>query len=239
VAQIAKTVAESGETKPPLVVRMDQFARFISVGVVGACSLLAVVAVSRGIPLSEVFFMAVALAVSAIPEGLPVAMTVALSVATSRMAKRNVIVRKLTAVDRLGSCTNIAVDKTGRLTVNQQTIKKIVLPSSKGFGVLGQGYTVEGEIFSDTAGMMSAETLRQIRRLSGSGVLFNEAQLTCERSEWVYHGDAVDIAHLLRSGGDFIIHDFGVRGAFVATHGRATPMAQPDYKWSTGCGAGI
>jgi len=119
VAEIAKTVAESEETKTPLVLRMDQFARYISGGVVGACVLLAVVAVRGGIPLTEVFFMAVALAVSAIPEGLPVAMTIALSVATSRMAKRNVIVRKLTAVEGLGSCTCIASDKTGTLTVNQ------------------------------------------------------------------------------------------------------------------------
>ena len=119
VATISKTVAETAETKPPLVVRMDQFARYIRVEVVGACGLLAIVAVSRGIQLTEVFFMAVALAVSAIPEGLPVAMTVALSVATYRMAKRHVIVRKLTAVEGLGSCTYIASDKTGTLTVNQ------------------------------------------------------------------------------------------------------------------------
>ncbi len=196
VAQIARTVAESGETKPPLVVRMDQFARYISGGVVGACSLLAVVAVSRGIPLTEVFFMAVALAVSAIPEGLPVAMTVALSVATSRMAKRNVIVRKLTAVEGLGSCTYIASDKTGTLTVNQQTVKKIVLPSGEGFEVSGQGYAGEGEVLADTEGTITAERLEQIRRLGAAGVLCNEAQLTCEKGEWEYHGDAVDIALL-------------------------------------------
>jgi len=118
VAKIAKAVGEFVETKPPLVVRMDEFARYISIGVVGACLVLAAVAVSKGLPFTEVFFMAVALAVSAIPEGLPVAMTVALSVVTNRMAKRHVIVRRLTAVEGVGSCTYIASDKTGTLTVN-------------------------------------------------------------------------------------------------------------------------
>ncbi len=196
VATIAKAVTETAETKPPLVVRMDQFARYVSVGVVVACGLLAVVAVSRGIPLTEVFFMAVALAVSAIPEGLPVAMTVALSVATFRMAKRHVIVRRLTAVEGLGSCTYIASDKTGTLTVNQQTVKKIVLPSGDHFSVTGEGYTGEGEVVPESEGSLSSETIAQLRRLGTAGVLCNEAHLTCENGEWNSHGDAVDVALL-------------------------------------------
>ncbi len=196
VATIAKTVAEAAETKPPLVVRMDQFARYVSVAVVVACGLLAAVAVSRGIPLMEVFFMAVALAVSAIPEGLPVAMTVALSVATFRMAKRHVIVRRLTTVEGLGSCTYIASDKTGTLTVNQQTVKKIVLPSGDHFSVTGEGYTGEGAVVPDAEGSLSPETVAQLRRLGTAGVLCNEAHLTCEKGEWNFHGDAVDVALL-------------------------------------------
>ncbi len=196
VATIAKTVSETEETKPPLVVRMDQFARYISVGVIGACGLLAVVSVSRGIPATEVFFMAVALAVSAIPEGLPVAMTIALSVATIRMAKRHVIVRKLTAVEGLGSCTYIASDKTGTLTVNQQTVKKIVLPSGAAFSVTGEGYTGDGEVLPESDGTLSASVWNQLRRLGATGVLCNEAQLTCEKGQWNHHGDAVDIALL-------------------------------------------
>ncbi|MDA0739977.1 MAG: HAD-IC family P-type ATPase [Nitrospirae bacterium] len=196
VATIAKTVAETVETKPPLVVRMDQFARYISVAVVGACGLLAVVAVSRGTPVTEVFFMAVALAVSAIPEGLPVAMTVALSVGTHRMAKRHVIVRKLTAVEGLGSCTYIASDKTGTLTVNQQTVKKIVLPSGDYFSVTGEGYTGEGEVLPESDGVVSSGALTQLRKLGSAGVLCNEAELKCEKGTWEHYGDTVDIALL-------------------------------------------
>ena len=196
VATIAQTVAETAETKSPLVVRMDQFARYISVGVVVACGLLAVVAMSRGIPWMEVLFMAVALAVSAIPEGLPVAMTVALSVATFRMAKRHVIVRKLTAVEGLGSCTYIATDKTGTLTVNQQTVKKIVLPSGDHFSVTGEGYTGEGEVVPESDGSLPSETISHLRRLGTAGVLCNEAHLAREKGQWDHHGDAVDVALL-------------------------------------------
>ncbi len=196
VAAIAQTVADTADTKPPLVVRMDQFARYISVAVVGACGVLAAVAVSQGMPLTKVFFMAVALAVSAIPEGLPVAMTVALSVATFRMAKRQVIVRKLTAVEGLGSCTYIASDKTGTLTVNQQTVKTIVLPSGESFAVSGEGYAGDGAILSDTLEGVAPEARSRLRRLGTAGILCNEAHLTCEKGVWHRHGDAVDVALL-------------------------------------------
>jgi magnesium-transporting ATPase (P-type) len=121
VGRISETVTESTGGKPPLLIRMERFAHRISYVVVGASLLLALVAFWQGRALSDVFFLAVALAVSAIPEGLPVALTVALSVATKRMARRKVIVRKLAAVESLGSCQVIASDKTGTLTVNQQT----------------------------------------------------------------------------------------------------------------------
>ena len=196
VATIAKVVAGVEEAKPPLVVRMDHFARVISIGILGACLLLALVALNEGIPVTQVFFMAVALAVSAIPEGLPVAMTVALSVATSRMAKRNVIVRKLTAVEGLGSCTFIASDKTGTLTVNQQTVKKVALPMGEQFEVGGQGYSAEGELTPQNAAQPLKGVWPHLQRLGKIGVLCNEAQLMYENGKWTHHGDAVDIALL-------------------------------------------
>ena len=196
VATIAKVVTEAKETKPPLVLRMDHFARVISIGILGACLLLAIMALNKGIPLTHVFFMAVALAVSAIPEGLPVAMTVALSVATFRMAKRHVIVRKLTAVEGLGSCILIASDKTGTLTVNQQTVKKLALPTGEEFFVEGQGYNAEGEVTSYTDSQCLEKAWMPLQRLAKAGVLCNEAQLTFEKGEWVHHCDAVDIALL-------------------------------------------
>jgi P-type E1-E2 ATPase len=91
VGKIARSVTAAETTKPPLVIRMERLSRQISLVVLVACGVLGCVAFSKGMPLLEVFFLAVALAVSANPEGLPVAMTVAWSIATNRMARRNVI----------------------------------------------------------------------------------------------------------------------------------------------------
>jgi magnesium-transporting ATPase (P-type) len=196
VGKIAETVTAAETTKPPLVIRMEKFARQISFVVMGACALLAMVALSKGMPYLDVFFMAVALAVSAIPEGLPVAMTVALSIATNRMAKRNVIVRKLTAVEGLGSCTFIASDKTGTLTVNRQTVRLIALPSGEQFQASGEGYSGAGEVTAEAGATIADEAQTRLAQLVKAGVLCNEATLTREPDGWKHNGDAVDVALL-------------------------------------------
>ncbi|BCR03346.1 haloacid dehalogenase [Desulfuromonas versatilis] len=196
VGRIAKAVTSAAVTKPPLVIRMERFARQISYLVLGFVSLLAVAAVAEGIPPAEVFFMAVALAVSAIPEGLPVAMTVALSIATTRMARRHVIVRKLTAVEGLGSCTCIASDKTGTLTVNRQTVKLLWLPDGRSFAVSGEGYAGEGEVRTVEGSPPEPQDLEQLLRLARAGVLCNEGTLVRRERGWDHHGDAMDVALL-------------------------------------------
>ena len=146
VGKIARSVVTTESVKPPLVIRMETFSQKIGILVLAACSVLAVIAIAQGMPTIDVFFIAVALAVSAIPEGLPVAITVALSIGVSRMAARNVIVRKLTAVEALGSCTCIASDKTGTLTVNAQTLQRVELPDGHSYTLTGEGYSGEGEV---------------------------------------------------------------------------------------------
>jgi len=196
VGDIARAVTTTVAAKPPLVVRMERFARQISVVVVGFVLLLGGVALFEGTPLAEVFFMAVALAVSAIPEGLPVAMTVALSIATARMARRNVIVRRLPAVEALGSCTCIASDKTGTLTVNRQTAKLVQLPGGLRYGIGGEGYNDQGVIAVVEGGEEAAVNRRQLARVVEAAVLCNEAELWRQEGGWHYGGDAVDIALL-------------------------------------------
>jgi len=212
VGEIAETVTAAETVKPPLVMRMEKFARQISLVVMGACVLLAMVALYKGMPWLDVFFLAVALAVSAIPEGLPVAMTVALSIATNRMAKRNVIVRKLTAVEGLGSCTFIASDKTGTLTVNRQTVRLITLPSGERFQASGEGYAGEGEVTAETDDALSEADRPQLERLVRAGVLCNEATLVREQNEWKHNGDAVDVA-LLALGYKINLEPAAVRSA--------------------------
>ena len=196
LGKIAQSVTQAETTKPPLVVRMEIFARQISLAVVGACILLGLVALWRGMPVADVFFFAVALAVSAIPEGLPVAITVSLSIATSRMAKRHVIVRKLTAVEGLGSCTFIASDKTGTLTVNRQTVRVVSLPGGERFQVDGEGYAGQGTVTTESGEAIPENSLRCLHRLAAAAVLCNEASLALENGEWKHDGDEVDVALL-------------------------------------------
>ncbi|MBX3133348.1 MAG: HAD-IC family P-type ATPase [Gemmatimonadaceae bacterium] len=196
VGKIARSVAEESASKSPLVQRMEVFARQISIVVVAACAGMAAVALSRGVAPSEVFFLAVALAVSAIPEGLPVAVTVALSIATNRMARRRVIVRKLTAVEGLGSCTMIASDKTGTLTVNRQTVRSLALPGGATLHVSGEGYNASGEVEHRDAAAVSASERAAVERLAQAVVRCNEGRLEPDGDAWMYEGDAVDVALL-------------------------------------------
>jgi P-type Ca2+ transporter type 2C len=193
VGTIATSVTAASTVKPPLVIRMEKFSRQVSLVVVVVCLLLGGVAFSKGMPLTNVFFLAVALAVSAIPEGLPVAMTVALSIATSRMAKRNVIVRKLTAVEGLGSCTFIASDKTGTLTLNKQTVKALWLPTEGLFGVPTEGES--NEPLTDASGRPAPAQARELlHRLCRLSMICNEAGVHREAEAWRFSGDAVDVA---------------------------------------------
>lgn len=190
-------VTTSGEaTKPPLLIRMEHFVRVISLIVLGATAALAAISLAQGSPLLQVFFLAVALAVSAIPEGLPVALTVALSIAVNRMAQRNVIVRKMTAVEGLGSCTLIASDKTGTLTVNEQTVRQIILPSGCRLAVSGAGYAGEGEVAPADGGELDGPTTEQLHSLVRAAVICNEGRLQRDGDQWRHAGDAVDVALL-------------------------------------------
>jgi magnesium-transporting ATPase (P-type) len=196
VGVIARSVAETRVAKPPLVVRMEKLAQQISVLVLIAAVLVGGLAWYGGLGILDVFFLAVALAVSAIPEGLPVAMTVTLSIATARMAKRKVIVRRLTAVEGLGSCTCVASDKTGTLTVNRQTVRQIVLPDGVRFRVTGEGYVPEGQVLDAADVVAVAVDAPLLGGVLTATALCNEASLAQTDGTWEHSGDAVDVALL-------------------------------------------
>jgi calcium-translocating P-type ATPase len=149
LGRIAGAVLGAAHPKAPLVLRMQRFTHLITLAVGVAALLVAAVSFARGATLAEVFVLAVALAVSSVPEGLPVALTVALAVGTQRMSRRNVIVRRLVAVEALGSCTHIASDKTGTLTMNQLAVRQVFTDDAARFAqtaVLaseGRGDTVD------------------------------------------------------------------------------------------------
>ncbi|ROQ90124.1 cation-translocating P-type ATPase [Desulfosoma caldarium] len=196
VGIIAETVSQSEGGKPPLVLRMERFAKHVSILVLFISVGLVFLLRFQGYDAAAIFFFVVALAVSAIPEGLPVALTVALSIATKRMSGRNVIVRKLTAVESLGSCTMIASDKTGTLTVNQQTARRIVLADGRAFAVSGEGYIGEGKVTAAEEAGAPGSARDRLERLARLAILANEASLVKEDGGWKYYGDAMDVAFL-------------------------------------------
>ena len=128
IGKIAELLASTSVQKAPLVIRMERFSLNIAkiIGVI--VIILMVMGIYHNMELTQLFFLVVALAVSSIPEGLPVAITVALSAASSAMSRRNVIVRELSSIEGLGSCTMIASDKTGTLTQNRLSVTNFICP---------------------------------------------------------------------------------------------------------------
>ncbi len=196
LGNIAASVLAKSSRQAPLQVRMEKFTHRVALIVGFAAVVMSVVALMRGMPMDEVFLLAIALAVSAIPEGLPVALTVALAVGMRRMAKRHVIVRRLVAVEALGSCTYIATDKTGTLTVNQLTVQQIVLPNDHSWNVSGEGIIPEGEILNTDKPLTSEENTL-LKRICHASVLPNEAFLGRRNHSWTVHGDRMDVALLV------------------------------------------
>jgi P-type Ca2+ transporter type 2C len=203
VGQLAVDAMGITGGKPPLLMRMERFTNYVAIGtLLAAVSIGLVGMVMWQYSLIETFFFVIALAVAAIPEGLPVAMTVALAVATTRMAKRNVIVRHLAAVEGLGSCTLIATDKTGTLTCNELTVREIRGSSGAVYQVTGQGFAPHGQIVRNGQAV-DAATDPFIKELAQAILLCNEADLHQRNGDWVWRGDAVDVALLClgRKGG--------------------------------------
>jgi calcium-translocating P-type ATPase len=190
LGQIAHRVTAERLSEPPLMIRIRRFTYQVAAAIlVGIALLVGIMLVRGGYDTEGMVMMAIGLAVSTIPEGLPAALTVALAIGMRRMAHHNVIIRKLVAVEALGSCTFICSDKTGTLTVNELTIRKAVLPDGSTYTITGEGVAPGGEILG--------EPLESLRGLCLTGLLANESHLDYSGGEWVSDGDIVDVAFLV------------------------------------------
>ncbi len=189
IGKIAQRVTARRVSEPPLMIRIRRFtyqvAGVIMLAIIGLAALMVL---RGGYSSADVIMMGIGLAVSAIPEGLPAALTVALAIGMKRMADENVIIRKLVAVEALGSCTFICSDKTGTLTVNELTIDKAVLPSGRIYAATGAGIA---------PGDVQGDDLAWLEELIVTGVLANESYLDYAGGEWTSDGDIVDVAFLV------------------------------------------
>jgi magnesium-transporting ATPase (P-type) len=212
---------------PPLLQRMAHFTRSMAVVIGLAAVLIAAVSFLQGTPWREVTLLAVALAVSAIPEGLPVALTIALAVATRRMAARHVIVRQFVSVEALGSCTYIASDKTGTLTVNQLAVTAVVLPGERPWAVTGAADRPFGGIKAD--GDLTTDQRHRLERLCTAAVLANTGSLSVRPDgTWHHHGDPADVALLVMA------HKVGItRAVAQAGHHHLTEIPfDPEHRFA-------
>jgi Ca2+-transporting ATPase len=146
--RISHLISGAVELSTPLTKKIAQFSKLVLWVIIGLAAATFALGVARGEKPIEMFMAAVALAVGAIPEGLPAAVTIVLAIGVSRMAKRQAIIRKLPAVETLGSTTVICSDKTGTLTENQMTVQEI-FAGGKLYEVTGTGYEPNGDLRLD------------------------------------------------------------------------------------------
>lgn len=187
------TSAESLET--PLTRKMTEFSRLLLWVIIGFALLTFLVGVWRGASYLDMFMAAVAMAVGAIPEGLPAAITITLAIGVARMAKRNAIIRKLPAVETLGSTTVICSDKTGTLTRNQMTVQEI-FAGGETFQVSGTGYIPAGE-FVIQGQVVDLPKKPALLACLQAGLLCNDARLVNDANLWKIEGDPTEAALLV------------------------------------------
>jgi magnesium-transporting ATPase (P-type) len=175
----------------PLIRQMGDLARKLTVVIlVASAALFAFAVLVRGYHWQEAFMMMIGLAVAAIPEGLPAVMTITLAIGVQRMAARNAIVRRLPAVETLGSVSVICSDKTGTLTRNEMTVRTVLTTEGR-FDVSGAGYRPEGEL--ELHGKQIEPAAYPILvEAAKAAILCNDADLRATDGTWVVHGDPME-----------------------------------------------
>jgi Ca2+-transporting ATPase len=188
--RISQLMEQQTNLKTPLTRKFDKFSRTLVYIILGVATLTFVVGLGYGNSWVEMFEAAVALAVSAIPEGLPAVVTITLAIGVSRMARRHAIIRKLPAVETLGSATVICSDKTGTLTENQMTVQ-VIYAGGQHYTFTGEGYAPEGEILfnEEPVNLSNAVVLEECLI---AGLLCNDSLLEVKEGQWNVIGDPTE-----------------------------------------------
>ena len=195
LGRVAGAVQRIAPTETPLQQRMGRFTRLVGAWALASSLLGFALGAIHGEELSELFRAMVALAVAALPEGLPIVLTITLAISVSRMAHRGAIIRRLPAVETLGSCSVIGSDKTGTLTQNRMTVERIFAGGER-FELSGGGYQLRGEILVDGRNASVAED-SALELTLRAAALANEASLAERDGEPDVTGDPTEIALLV------------------------------------------
>jgi len=190
IGKIAGALGEIEKSKTPLQKSITRLSQYIIIVVLSVLGILMVVGIARGLSWLDIFYLAVAAGVSAIPEGLPAVVTVVLAVGMQIMARRNAVIRKLVAVETLGSATVICSDKTGTLTLSQMTVQRIYI-DGQWIEVTGEGYMPQGE-FSQQGQIMNPESNKTLIWHLRIGALCNDALLAREEQCCSIFGDPTE-----------------------------------------------
>ncbi|SEQ50075.1 Ca2+-transporting ATPase/cation-transporting ATPase F [Ectothiorhodospira magna] len=203
--KIAGMINDAVTLETPLTRKINAFSQILLWVILAMAGVTFGVGLFYGQHWVDTFIAAVALAVAAIPEGLPAVVTITLAIGVRRMALRNAIIRKLPAVETLGSTTVICSDKTGTLTENQMTVQRIIAGGT-GFELTGGGYDPVGELLQDGVAMTSGITEHQaLHHCLLAGLLCNDSELVEKDGRWTVHGDPTEgalITSALKAGFD-------------------------------------
>lgn len=189
LGRISEMIEGAADLETPLTRQLGIVGKWIAAAIVIVSAVLLGVGLLRGYPLADAVLAGVTLAVAAIPEGLPAIVTIALAIGVQRMAGRRAIVRKLPAVETLGSTTVICSDKTGTLTRNEMTVQALTTPDGH-YRLTGVGYDPYGALLNangDTTGLTI-----DVHALALAGVLCNDADLREDEDGWKITGDPTE-----------------------------------------------
>ena len=191
IGRISAMLEEVQTLTTPLLRQMETFGRWLTVAIMALAALTFLFGwLVHDFGLGDMFLAAVSMAVAAIPEGLPAVMTITLALGVQRMAKRSAIVRRLPAVESLGSVTTICSDKTGTLTKNEMTVQRVIT-AVQVFEVNGSGYAPHGGFaIGDTEADISEHA--HVLELLRAGLLCNDAQLHESEGQWHIAGDPTE-----------------------------------------------
>jgi Ca2+-transporting ATPase len=189
IGRIASDVAEAS-TETPIQRKLAQFGKMLGLAIMVIIAAVMGLGVALGQPFAEMFYVGISLAVAAIPEGLPIVVSVLFAIGVTRMARRNALVRRLPAVEGLGSATVICSDKTGTLTRNAMTVEQVYMGDTP-FDVEGEGYSPTGRVLEATT-PVTASDRPGLHWLAACARLCNDAVVECDEGEWRVLGDPTE-----------------------------------------------